>query len=104
MSEFNELIKESKPTLVDFYATWCGPCRMQSPIIEKVKEEIGDAANVIKVDIDKNEAVARKYNVQSIPTLIMWIPPVIFCNWNPICAYCNSVWLVTRMPLGFQPA
>ena len=72
MSEFNELIKESKPTLVDFYATWCGPCRMQSPIIEKVKEEIGDAANVIKVDIDKNEAVARKYNVQSIPTLIVF--------------------------------
>lgn len=72
MSEFNELINDAKPTLVDFYATWCGPCKMQSPIIEKVKESVGDSANVIKIDIDKNEAVARRYNVQSIPTLILF--------------------------------
>lgn len=72
MSEFNELISDAKPTLVDFYATWCGPCKMQSPIIEKVKESVGDSANVIKIDIDKNEAVARRYNVQSIPTLILF--------------------------------
>lgn len=72
MSDFNELINDSKPTLVDFYATWCGPCKMQAPIIEKVKESVGDTANVLKIDIDKNEAVARKYNVQSIPTLILF--------------------------------
>lgn len=72
MSDFNELINDSKPTLVDFYATWCGPCKMQSPIIEKVKEAVGDTANVLKVDIDKNTDVARKYNVQSIPTLILF--------------------------------
>lgn len=72
MSDFNELINDSKPTLVDFYATWCGPCKMQSPIIEKVKETVGDTANVLKVDIDKNADVARKYNVQSIPTLILF--------------------------------
>lgn len=72
MSEFNELINDAKPTLVDFYATWCGPCKMQSPIIEKVKESVGDSANVIKIDIDKNEAVARRYNVLSIPTLILF--------------------------------
>ena len=72
MDKFEDIIQGTTPVLVDYFATWCGPCRMQSPIIEKVKEEIGDAANVIKVDIDKNEAVARKYNVQSIPTLIMF--------------------------------
>ncbi len=72
MSDFNDLIQDSKPTLVDFYATWCGPCKMQSPIIENVKNQVGDAANVVKIDIDKNEAVARRYNVQSIPTLILF--------------------------------
>lgn len=72
MSDFNELIKEDKPTLVDFFATWCGPCKMQSPIIEKVKGAVGDSANVLKIDIDKNAETARKYNVQSIPTLILF--------------------------------
>lgn len=72
MSDFNDLIKEEKPTLADFYATWCGPCKMQSPIIEKVKEAVGDDANVLKIDIDKNREVARSYNVQSIPTLILF--------------------------------
>ncbi len=72
MNDFNSLIGEDKPTLVDFYATWCGPCKMQAPIIEKVKEEVGDKANVLKIDIDKNEEVARRYNVQSIPTLILF--------------------------------
>ena len=72
MSDFNDLIKEERPTLVDFYATWCGPCKMQSPIIEKVKETVGDEANVLKIDIDKNPEVARRYNVQSIPTLILF--------------------------------
>ncbi len=72
MSDFNELIKEEKPTLVDFYATWCGPCKMQSPVIEKVKQAVGDEANVLKIDIDKNPEVARRYNVQSIPTLILF--------------------------------
>ncbi len=72
MSNFNELINEAKPTLVDFYATWCGPCNMQAPIIEKVKNAVGDSANVLKVDIDSNIEVARRYNVQSIPTLIVF--------------------------------
>ena len=72
MNDFNSLIGEDRPTLVDFYATWCGPCKMQAPIIEKVKEEVGDKANVLKIDIDKNEEVARRYNVQSIPTLILF--------------------------------
>ena len=72
MSEFNDLINQNKPTLVDFFATWCGPCKMQSPILEQVKASVGDGANIIKIDIDKNEDLAMRYNVRSVPTLILF--------------------------------
>ena len=72
MSDFNEIIQQSKPTLVDFFATWCGPCRMQAPILEEVKKTLGDKVNIIKIDIDQNQPVAQRYNVQSIPTLIVF--------------------------------
>lgn len=72
MDDFNKLIADEKPTLVDFFATWCGPCKMQSPILEQVKNEVGDTANIVKVDIDKNQALAAKFNVRSVPTLIMF--------------------------------
>lgn len=72
MSEFSEIINNSKPTLVDFFATWCGPCKMQSPILEQVKERVGDRGTVVKVDIDKNRELAAQYNVQSVPTLIIF--------------------------------
>lgn len=73
MSDFNDIIKDKKPTLVDFFATWCGPCKMQSPIIDEVKQTVGDEANIIKIDVDKNREVAARYRVQSIPTLIMFV-------------------------------
>lgn len=72
MNDFNELIKSDKPTLVDFFATWCGPCRMQGPVLEEVKNKVGDTANVLKVDIDKNIELAQRYRVQSVPTLILF--------------------------------
>lgn len=72
MSDFNEIIQQSKPTLIDFFATWCGPCRMQAPILEEVKKTLGDKVNIIKIDIDQNQPVAQRYNVQSIPTLIVF--------------------------------
>lgn len=72
MSEFNNIIKESKPTLVDFFATWCGPCKMMHPILEKLKEKMGDSVSIIKVDVDKNQELSAEYRVQSVPTLIIF--------------------------------
>lgn len=72
MSEFNNIIKDSKPTLVDFFATWCGPCKMMHPILEKLKEKIGDSASIIKVDVDKNQELSAQFRVQSVPTLIIF--------------------------------
>jgi len=72
MSDFNEIINSEKPTLVDFYATWCGPCQMLTPILEGVSTEVGDNAKVLKVDIEKNMETASQYGVRSVPTLILF--------------------------------
>lgn len=72
MNDFNDIIRDRKPTLVDFYATWCGPCKMQAPILDKVKEKVGDTANIIKIDIDRNEQIAARYRVMSVPTIILF--------------------------------
>lgn len=72
MNDFQEIINSSKPTLVDFFATWCGPCKMQSPILDQVKEKVGDKGTIVKVDIDKNAELAARYRVQSVPTLILF--------------------------------
>ncbi len=72
MSEFNDIIKSSTPTLVDFFATWCGPCKVQGPILEQVKAKFGDAVNIIKIDVDRNPELSAAYRIQSVPTLIMF--------------------------------
>ena len=69
--EFNAIINSGKPVLVDFYATWCGPCKMQAPILYEFKEEVGDKVEVIKVDVDQNGDIAKEYGVLSIPTLVV---------------------------------
>lgn len=72
MSEFSEMIAGTKPVLVDFYATWCAPCKMQSPVLDEVKRRMGDDIVVVKVDVDHNREVAVAYHVQSIPTLMVF--------------------------------
>ena len=69
---FNDIIQGEKPVLVDFFATWCGPCKYQGPILEELATVIGDDARIIKIDIDRNQAVAAKYNVRSVPTLMIF--------------------------------
>ena len=69
---FNEIINSDKPVRVDFFAEWCGPCKMMAPILKDVKKEVGDAVTIIKVDVDKSPQAANEYQVQGVPTLILF--------------------------------
>ncbi len=72
MNNFLSLISGKKPVLVDFYATWCGPCKAMSPIIVDVKSKIGDKATVIKIDVDQNPNLCTQYDIRSVPTLMIF--------------------------------
>jgi thioredoxin 1 len=72
MKSLNEVIQSDKPVLVDFFATWCGPCKMVAPILHDVKASLGDKVSIIKIDIDKNPEISNQFQVQSVPTLIIF--------------------------------
>mgnify|MGYP001022330858 FL=1 len=72
MEKFNEIIKGEGLTLVDFFATWCGPCKMMHPVLEQLKDELGESVRVIKIDVDKNMDLSMQYRIQSVPTLMLF--------------------------------
>ena len=72
MNNFEQLIAGDKPVLVDFFATWCGPCKMMHPILEELKQSIGDRATIIKIDVDQAQDLAVQYGVRAVPTLAIF--------------------------------
>jgi len=72
MSKFSEIINQDIPVLVDFYAEWCGPCKMMSPILKEVKDNLKGRVSIIKIDVDKNQELAAKYQVRGVPTILLF--------------------------------
>lgn len=72
MSKFQEIVKSETPTLVDFFATWCGPCQAMSPVLDQLKDKMGDKVRVLKIDVDKNQEVAAKFKVRGVPTFVLF--------------------------------
>ena len=71
-TNFNTIINADVPVLIDFYADWCGPCKILSPILKEIKKELGSAIKVIKIDVDKNQPLAQKYDVRGVPTMLLF--------------------------------
>ena len=71
-SSFDQLIQSDKPVLIDFYATWCGPCQMLGPILKEVKDQLGDRVSIIKIDVDKNQELAAMQQVRGVPTMMLF--------------------------------
>jgi thioredoxin 1 len=72
MSKFNDIINGGTPVLIDFSAEWCQPCKMMPPILKDVKKQLGDRIRILKVDVDKNPAIAQKYQIRNVPTLMVF--------------------------------
>jgi thioredoxin 1 len=72
MSNFDTIIKSDKPVLIDFFATWCGPCKTLTPILKEVKDSLGDRISIIKIDVNKNQQISSQYQVRGVPTMILF--------------------------------
>jgi thioredoxin 1 len=72
MGKFSEIVKSDVPTLVDFYATWCGPCKLMHPILDQLKDQLGNKVRILKIDVDKNQEVAAKFKVRGVPTFVLF--------------------------------
>ena len=72
MSKFNAIIKAETPTLVDFYATWCGPCNAMHPVLDQLKKQMGEGVRILKIDVDKNPDIADKFKIRGVPTFMLF--------------------------------
>jgi thioredoxin 1 len=71
-NSFENIIKSEKPVLIDFFATWCGPCKTLAPILKQVKDSLGERITILKIDVDKNQELAAKYQVRGVPTMVLF--------------------------------
>ena len=71
-ASFDSIIKDARPVIIDFHALWCGPCKVQSPILKEVAAELGERVRVIKIDVDQNTEIANRFKIQSVPTLMLF--------------------------------
>jgi len=71
-NSFENIIQSEKPVLIDFFATWCGPCKMLAPVLKEVKDSLGERITILKIDVDKNQALSSKYQVRGVPTMILF--------------------------------
>ena len=93
-----EVLKSEKPVLVDFFATWCGPCRQMLPLVTELSEELSDKVKIVKLDVDEAGATAEKYEIQSIPTMILFINGQVKATHNGACTKAElQSWLTDNL-------